>query len=622
MIHQSDLTDDDLAELWDAALAAKLPTILGRPEYQIGFIDKAEFFVLLSELQAKLDITVDVFYARFGHGIAPFIACSDSTLPVVEENNPIVDDAKSEAPIAPPRPPKSPIDIPTTGAAHQPNLRAEVDVTTELLVPQPTGNKVDSIDGADGLLQDFRISQSHPSSLSRIRKDEKTEVYRTALDNATPDVNLPILDVPIESEKIAYSQAAAPTWHLTEQNASADTHYSSLIRAAQETEGLIPLSTHFSRQKEVVPSMHELEAQTPQSAEDGSSYSRHHSSLPATAYAVSQTDIHEMETLLSTKESDKLAIKRVEALKRKEEQQKRDTKSSRTSIASVGKSIKNVLGKDPDKTASGYSLNVLAEALEAAASEGNVPLIASLLSLGANPVYYSIKNQTEHAALAIAAENGRIQVVGILIPRGSTQRQIDNALIRAIHNGHVNLAIMLVQNWRANIYPKRHLYPARKELKVLFSQSCFDGIAYRITNPQARRKLLGCFMRRKNFEVNKIVLSVYHARTNKRHDLTALALFVNCGWLEGVQALLTGASVHGQWTNTLIKDEPIHARDHANPELLSFGSYNHSVPAICSLTASEWKHMPKKTLAICQALISAGSAVDIAHAWTSDGLTT
>jgi hypothetical protein len=76
VIHQSDLADEDLAELWDAAISAKFPSTVGRPSYRSGFIDKAEFFALLSELQAKLAIREAI---RLLHGVG--LTWSVRTLP-------------------------------------------------------------------------------------------------------------------------------------------------------------------------------------------------------------------------------------------------------------------------------------------------------------------------------------------------------------------------------------------------------------------------------------------------------------------------------------------------------------------------------------------------------------
>ena len=84
----------------------------------------------------------------------------------------------------------------------------------------------------------------------------------------------------------------------------------------------IPLSALFSNQKEVLPSIHEVEAQTTQVAEKGSGSSRHGSPLPGTNFAISQTGTHEREVLLLIKESDKLSIEHFGALKRKDELEK------------------------------------------------------------------------------------------------------------------------------------------------------------------------------------------------------------------------------------------------------------------------------------------------------------
>jgi hypothetical protein len=221
----------------------------------------------------------------------------------------------------------------------------------------------------------------------------------------------------------------------------------------------IPLLTLFSSQKEALGSIHDLEAQTLQAAENGSGSSRYGSPLPGTNLAVSQTGAHEMEALLSTKESDKLAIERVEALKGEEEQEKQETKTNRTSIVYLRKSPKSFLSKDSNKSASGYSLKVLAEVLETAASKGDVPLVTSLLSLYANTTYASIKSYTKHTTLAMAARKGHNRAVDVPIPYG-TQLQVKAVLIQACCKNHVGLAIKLVTEYHANIYPQRLLHPA------------------------------------------------------------------------------------------------------------------------------------------------------------------
>jgi hypothetical protein len=96
---------------------------------------------------------------------------------------------------------------------------------------------------------------------------------------------------------------------------------------------------------------HELEAQILQSAEEGGRNSRHSSSflvqlmLEANGYPRVGTGCFRQRRV------NDLALERVEALKSKEEQERRDTKSRRTGIASVSKCLNSVLGKDRDKGA-------------------------------------------------------------------------------------------------------------------------------------------------------------------------------------------------------------------------------------------------------------------------------
>jgi hypothetical protein len=227
---------------------------VGRPEYRVEFIDKVEFFALLSELQAKLGLAIDVFYAKLGHEKAPSVASSDSTLPVVKRNNPFVSDVNNTVPVTQPRAPEA---VPAAHVAHDLNPRVDGGVIREFLAPQPAGHMVD---GVDGPLQDPHISQAYPVSLLGAKAGVNSGIDQKAPRNSTLDVDLPIPVVPIGSEKIAYSQLAAPTSHLTKQNASTDSYSADLIRATQDTEAPMPLPTHFSSQKEVVPSTHELEA--------------------------------------------------------------------------------------------------------------------------------------------------------------------------------------------------------------------------------------------------------------------------------------------------------------------------------------------------------------------------
>ena len=99
VIYQSDLTDEELVELWDSVTSAKFSPSVDRPEYRVEFIDKVKFFALLLELQAKLGLAIDMFYGKLGREKARSVASSNSTLLVVKRNNPFMNDVNITMPV-------------------------------------------------------------------------------------------------------------------------------------------------------------------------------------------------------------------------------------------------------------------------------------------------------------------------------------------------------------------------------------------------------------------------------------------------------------------------------------------------------------------------------------------
>ena len=93
-------------------------------------------------------------------------------------------------------------------------------------------------------------------------------------------------------------------------------------------------------------------------------------------------------------------------------------------------------------------------------------------------------------------------------------------------------------------------------------------------------KLLECFMRQKNFQINKIVISIYKLETCRRNDLTALALIVQGCWIEGVHSSPPAPPRTASTPTTPPPNAPINAREHFNPELASYEPFEHSVPPI------------------------------------------
>jgi hypothetical protein len=106
-------------------------------------------------------------------------------------------------------------------------------------------------------------------------------------------------------------------------------------------------------------------------------------------------------------------------------------------------------------------------------------------------------------------------------------------LIQACCKGHVSLAIRLVTEYHANMYPQRHTHltfhsdVAAKANIVTFSP-CLAKVAYEVADSKARIKLLECFMHQKDFYFSKTIVSIHYYKTHKPWDLTALALFATC----------------------------------------------------------------------------------------------
>ncbi len=601
MIHQSSLGEENLAELWDAALTATLPPTVSRPEYRQGYLDKVEFFVLLSELQVTLAVSIDSFHARLGQETASPPEDGGHAPIEVKRSNPFT--AKLESP--------APITAPWPLIFDDLTPRAEVVNTEEIREDFGKSAPLVTIDQLEPKTVSMNVNLPTPVVSTESDKIALVGPYFPILTRDVPDTEAPIPFSTLSSDKELVTNMQQHTLAVLSDQ-KLDT---------REPEAPIPLSTHSQ----------ELEAQISQSAEENSGDSTHGFSHHRTSSPSAQIDTvpgagtHELESLLSTKESDRLAVERLEALKNKEEEQKRDAKGGRRSIAAVGKSLHYIrIKKDPDKSASGYSLEILAEALERAASEGNVALTASLLALGAHAVYASIKNQKEHSALRMAAMKGHIRVVDLLVPLGSTQCQIDRAFLHACYSGHVDLAIKLVQEYRANIYPQADAHPPLEwDPKLYYSPSCFFAMVCYIADRTARMKLLDFLMSQKQFEINKIVLSIYRVSTNRRHDLTALALFVNWRWVEGVSKLLdAGAHVHGQSTENIPITHPSinipSTSTEGERQLSSLQGYTISAHAICCISAQAWQKGQEEALKICRLLIKHGSNINLSHEWTSD----
>jgi ankyrin repeat protein len=311
----------------------------------------------------------------------------------------------------------------------------------------------------------------------------------------------------------------------------------------------------------------------------------------------------ELHATNSTAEIVQLALLRLQALEAKYEPYRVENKRK----SAFGRALrvvrrKSVAEKGPERGASGFSLDVLARALEEAASEGNVPLAAYLLELGADVNFSSVKHRTEHEALLRAASNGQIQMVDYLISKGAEGSNLTDAVHYACHFQHADLATELVQVYHVSIYGIGKLFET-SEAGCFATTSCFSAVVA-ISNQKDRLRLLECIMSQDYFEVNKVVHSTFHPNLKVRLDYTALALFVGCCCVEGVRTLLeAGAKVDGQRMGSYGLDFPAWTESHKIQP--------YSIDAISCLQISNWKTHPADSLEILKLLIRHNPRINI-----------
>ncbi|KAJ9634368.1 hypothetical protein H2199_009026 [Coniosporium tulheliwenetii] len=146
-----------------------------------------------------------------------------------------------------------------------------------------------------------------------------------------------------------------------------------------------------------------------------------------------------MEVPLSTPESDELALERIRLLKSR--------RGPQTEMKSLfNKALHAVRRKNKVHEQGQFSPEILGEALEIAALEGNPPPLKSLIALGEG------SRHKEYRALEMAATNGHSQTVDFLILLGANDEdKLGRTLHCASHSEHVNLAVNSVTVHHPNV---------------------------------------------------------------------------------------------------------------------------------------------------------------------------
>lgn len=590
-VKRSGLSDEDLYDLWDLALSAQVSS-LGCPDYREGFLSKVEFYVLLSELQDKISIPAEQLAAKLGYKPAR-----------PNRRNPFAKTRQTDdIPLPSPKVPiNSTIQAPSMANVYdEKEVVQGLDTSSFVVVPKPTENSVRNLPIPIPLEVPEKtpvLSESDMAYLESIGNKAKAE--ESLLQEQTALIDLD-----------------------SENNAPVPLRLGSSDRATQFRRQ--PISDDLSRLHPDISESTFAEATISDSAHSlretgsrGDSASNHSASAdsPRTGRSHSSTqpeNAHELYSSLTTAESDQRAILLLERLKAEIDNGGRKAKYPTDKFRlSVSLGVNPLKKFRKETTVTRYPEPLAAEALEEAAAQGNVPLMASLMKYGADVKYASTVKKLPHDAIQRAAIRGHSLAVNFLASQGVLHEHLEYALYHACHHAHVDIAISLIENYGANIYldhlsKRRMNCPKSKGLQCLasvdyMSYSCFEAMGF-IANKSDRSRLLDFFLRQKSFQLDKNVSKRYTNVPQGDVDcakLTALGVFTSMRWTEGVTRLLeAGANCD---VGAIYTDD----------DSSLFSGYRRLVTPLCCLGNTDWVDRPEESFAIARLLLNHGAPANV-----------
>ena len=149
-----------------------------------------------------------------------------------------------------------------------------------------------------------------------------------------------------------------------------------------------------------------------------------------------------------------------------------------------------------------FSLRLLSQALHDAATEGNLPLVASLFKFGANVNFSSLDPPNHHRILGEAAVSGHTHIVDYFTVMGADDASINQAFMSAFNNGHLEMAMRLVT--RINIYSIKLFVSPSRDVDIHISQ--LGQVAKNTAAPvNNRERMLETLIDQKQFSATKTV---------------------------------------------------------------------------------------------------------------------
>lgn len=241
---------------------------------------------------------------------------------------------------------------------------------------------------------------------------------------------------------------------------------------------------------------------------------------------------------------------------------------------------------DPDVTSGGHSLVGLAELLGNAIEAGNLPLVASLLKLGADVNYSSVKKKTYHYAATRAIVSNHDHIVEYLLSKGMDQNSTAHALRQAIIRGNsIDISMNLVPHADLN-----HMFAVKGDGDKI-QESCFGALS-RMNNVgnQDRIQLLRLMMQQPKFDADNPAMLL--DSPSEKVALSLLSCFTQQAGLAAVESLLLELG-----------------DTYKIPRQKRYGSpYIHVDPLAC-ISVKYWQREPKQALEIAQLLLKHGSRI-------------
>ena len=295
---------------------------------------------------------------------------------------------------------------------------------------------------------------------------------------------------------------------------------------------------------------------------------------------------------IATKESDDRALALITAREPQQNlkpQQKKPTLNIKRLSRSImsgsrkSKESENPL-PDPDLAASGFSLGGLAKILGDAVEAGNLPLVASILKLGADVNYSSRKEEMCHYAATRGITSKNDHVVEYLLRNGMNKKSAANALYQAIIRGDcIDIAMKLVPHADFNF-----MWAVKGDVDRT-QESCLGGLSRMNDGGHLDRlRLLHLIMEQPNFDADKPAVLLESA--SEKVALSTLGCFARYAGFAAVESLLLKLG-----------------ESYKVPRQKIYGSPYVHVDSLACISVKYWQREPKRALELAHLLLKHGS---------------